>query len=394
MKYELWIALRYLKAKRKEKFISIISLISILGVAVGVMALIVVISVMSGFDRDLQDKIIGMHAHITIEGDGAIDEPYAVADDLKNTHGVAALAPFVNGQAIIKTKDAVTGAVFKGIDIKAESAVTKIGDYIGGPVELSGDDVILGSELMNKLGVDAGDRIEVITQASSTAKPVSLKVKGVFKSGMYEYDSSMAFIDIKKAQEIYGLGAKATGIGVKVADVNKIELVKSHIRKKLSYRLYALSWMDLNRNLFLALRLEKTVMFVILALIVLVACFNIVSTLIMVVMEKVKDIGILKAIGSSNSSVMSIFIMEGFLIGLLGTALGAGTGLWVCELLKKYKFINLPSDIYYFDKLPVLVDWGDIGLILIASIGLSLLSTIYPAYQASRLNPVEALRYE
>lgn len=393
MRYELFISTRYLLAKRKERFISLISLISILGVAVGVMALIVVLSVMSGFDHDLQEKIIGTNAHIIIEREGGIADAPAIIDRLRGIDYVVAASPFIVGEVIIRHQDRIKGILFKGIDPRGEREVTRIGEYIiAGNLDFQEEGIVLGRELAQSLGVYLGDKVSLVSP--TTSKVHHFIVEGIFNSGMYEYDMNLAFSSLNSAERLFDAPGLVNSIGVKLEKVYQAGRVKRQIQEMLGFPYWVRSWMDINRNLFSALRLEKTAMFIILALIVLVACFNIVSTLIMVVMEKTKDIGILKSIGATNKSIKKIFSSEGLIIGLSGTALGAGAGFLLCYLLKTYRFIKLPPDIYYIDRLPVRVEWTDSVIIILAAIIISWVATLYPARRAAKLNPVEALRYE
>lgn len=393
MRYELLVGLRYLLAKRREKFISIISLISISGVAVGVCALIVVIGVMAGFDNDLRDKIIGTNAHLIIEKDDGIEEPQAVIDGIKTKAHIAAAAAFLQGQAIFKAHDDTQGIVVKGVSVDDELKVTRLGDYIkNGSIEgLKDDGILVGSEMAQRFGLKLKDPVTVVLPVSGES--MDFRVVGIFNSGMYEYDLNLAFIDFRNAKDFFGPAAP-TAIEVKLDDVYLAKEVKVNLQRELGFPYVVRTWMDLNRSLFSALKLEKLAMFVILTLIVVVACFNIVSTLIMVVMDKTRDIGILKAIGASDSSIMAIFTLEGFIIGVLGTMLGVTGGLGLSYLLEKYQFIKLPRDIYYIDRFPVDVQLADTVTIVIAAFVITLLACIYPAWQASRLNPVDALRYE
>jgi len=394
MRYELTVSLRYLLAKRREKFISIISLISVFGVAVGVCALIVVIGVMSGFDNDLRDKIVGTNSHLVIERDGGIEDAQAVIKDIKTIPHVVTASPFLNGQAFVRNKDEIQNVMVKGIVPAEEARVTRVGEYIikGSLDNLNDGGIIIGSEMADRLNFKLGDTVLLSSPMDTAVK--EFKVVGIFNTGMYDYDLNLAFVDLKKAQELFGAEGMAGGISVKIDDVYLARDLRAKIQKRLGFPFWVRTWMDLNKNLFAALKLEKLAMFIILALIVVVACFNIVSTLIMVVMEKTKDIGILKSIGATNSSIMAIFTLEGFLVGAIGTFLGVAGGLGLSYLLEKYQFIQLPRDIYYIDRFPVDVQAGDTIAIVAAALAISLLSCVYPAWQASRLNPVDALRYE
>jgi len=393
MKFELLIALRYLKSKQKERFISLITFISIAGVAVGVAALIVVLAVMSGFDNELKERIISASPHIVVQKEGGIADPERASGAIREVAGVVSVSPYVNGQAMLRYGEDVMGVLVRGIDPAGEIKTTKIASYIKkGSLDLSGNNIIVGSEYANKFRVDIGDRISIISP--QTGRASDFTVSAVFNSGMYEYDMNLVFVNLKKGQALFGIGNLVSGIGVRVDDELKVNRIKREIQEKLGFPFWTRSWIDLNSNLFNALKLEKTAMFIILTLIVLVACFNIASTLIMIVMEKIKDIGILRAIGATRKNIMTIFTLEGFLIGLSGTAIGWGLGMVLCRLLEKYKFIKLPSDIYYIESLPVSVNLIDTVVICAAALTLSLLATLYPAYSASRFEPVEAIRYE
>ena len=394
MRYELLVALRYLLAKRREKFISIISLISVLGVAVGVCALIVVIGVMTGFDNELRDKIIGANSHIIIEQEGGIVDAAALIKKIKAEPHVVSAAPFLDGQAFIRVKETMQGVSIRGIVAGEETKVSKLGSYIksGSMGALKDGGMLIGTEMAQKFGLRLGDTVSVLSPVDGTSR--DFKVAGTFNSGYYEYDSSLAFIDLKDAQELFGAEGKAGGIGVKIDDEYLAPQIRIKLQKELGFPFYVKTWIDLNRSLFSALKLEKLAMFWILALIVTVACFNIAATMIMVVMEKTKDIGILKAIGAANNSVRLIFTLQGFIVGAIGTALGVAGGLGLGYLLEKYQFIKLPRDIYYIDRFPVDIQYTDVAAIVVAALAISLLACLYPAWQASRLNPVDALRYE
>ncbi len=394
MRYELLVSFRYLLSKRKEKFISIISMISIAGVAVGVCALIVVIGVMAGFDNDLRDKIVGTNSHIVIEKEGGIENADAVIKRIKAIPHVIAASPFLDGQAFIRFSGQLQTVAVKGIVPEEEIKVTRIGEYIkkGSLTGLKDGGIVIGSEMALKFNLNLGDTVTLVSPLYGSEK--DFKVIGVFNSGMYEYDSSLTFVDLSRVQELFGAEGKAGAIGVKLDDVYLAHDLRVKIQKELGFPFWVRTWMDLNKSLFSALKLEKLAMFIILALIVVVACFNIISTLIMVVMDKTKDIGVLKSIGATNYSIMVIFTLEGFFVGAIGTILGAAGGLGLSYLLEKYQFIQLPRDIYYIDRFPVDVQLGDTVVIVCAALIISLISCFYPAWQAGRLNPVDALRYE
>lgn len=396
MKPELLISWRYLVTKRKEKFISLISIISIMGVAIGVMALIIVIAVMTGFDKDLRDKIVGNYSHITIASYRGMDnnEYNNIIKKIAGHPHIKGMSPYVQGQVLIKEANRFFALTLKGIDPYTEPQVTKINKYLTqGNIESLGENsVIIGKELALYLGLNLNSNIVIYSPLS---KLYNLRVVGIFNSGMYDYDMNLIFTHLKNAQEILGLNNQVSAIAIKLDNLYLADKVKEDLSRALGFDYSLKTWMEANQNFFAALKLEKLTMFIILTLIILVASFNIASTLIVMVVEKTKDIGILKAIGMNAGGIRKIFTYEGLLIGTLGTFLGALGGIVLCHLLKKYQFIKLPQDIYYIDRLPVSIElWPDIVLIILAAIVITLVSTIYPATKAAGLRPVEALRYE
>ena len=418
MKYEWFIGLRYLKAKRKQTFISIITIISIAGVMVGVMALIVVLSVMSGFEKTLKEKILGTQAHLVVlkASQEGMDHYQEVIRKIEEVKGILAAAPFIFSQVMLSSGSNVSGVVLKGVDPEREGKVTELAHNLkAGKLQdlkevKAGEPpgVILGAELAKHLSTAPGDTIQVIspmgtmTPMGMMPKMKSFRVVGIFHSGMYEYDNTMAYVSIESAQKFFGMGDQVTGVEVKTGNIYKVQEIGRDVRHKLGYPFWTKDWMEMNRNLFSALRLEKIAMFIILVLIVLVAAFNIISTLIMVVMEKNKDIAILKSMGASPKGILKIFMIEGLVIGVVGTAMGAISGLLIALNLEKvtgfvenlFGFKILASDVYYIDKLPSQVNPGDVWIITATAILISLLATLYPSWRASKLDPAEALRYE
>lgn len=414
MSYELFIGLRYLKAKRKQTFVSLITLISIAGVMVGVTALIVVIAVMNGFKEDLRDKILGVTSHVVISRfDGNISKYLEVIAKVEEVSGVDAATPFIYTQVMISSRRAISGAVLRGIEPKTASKVINLPKNLraGSLEELEAENkpegmrstpgIILGNELARNIGALRGDPVTVIsplgrlTPLGRVPRSQTFRVAGIFDSGMYEYDSTIAYVSLWAAQRFLGIGDRVTGIEIRVDDIYEADRVARAIGKALDgYPYWSRDWMRMNKNLFSALKLEKIVMFIILTLIILVAAFNIVGTLIMVVIEKTRDIAILKSMGATRRSIMKIFMIEGAVIGLVGTLLGLLGGYTLCTLLATYKFIELPSDVYYISTLPVQMNPLDVALIALAAIVITLAASVYPAWQASRFDPAEAIRYE
>jgi lipoprotein-releasing system permease protein len=408
MRFEAFLAIRYLKAKRKQAFISVITVISVVGVMMGVMALIVVLSVMNGFREDLMGKILGVNSPLVILSyEGAFSNYDKVAKEASAVEGVVATTPFIYSQVMVNGQGSVSGAVLRGIDTSTAGKVIAIDRMIKRGSLQSLDTlhdglpgIIMGKELAKMLGVQPGDTVTLVspmgklTPVGRVPESRKFQVTGIFDSGMYEYDATMVYISLKEAQDFIGFDDKATGVEAKVADIYKADQVSAAVTKKLGYPYWAKDWKQMNRSLVSALKLEKIAMFVILIMIVLVGALNIISTLVMVVMEKNRDVAILRAMGATQRSIMTVFMLQGLLVGVVGTLVGLASGLGLCELLAKYKFIELPSDVYYISTLPVRVEMWDVVLVIVAAMVISFLATFYPSWHASRLNPVESLRYE
>jgi len=393
LSYEWFVAKRYLWSKRRHPFVGVVSTISVLGISVGVAALIVVLAVMNGFDEDLKERIIGTRAHLVIEKEGGLADYESLAGKLSLNPLIAGAAPFVEGQALVQKDEWGAGVLVRGVDLDRERTVSKFFSYLTkGSLSDREDGVVVGSELARRFRLDIGSKILVLSQSSK--KPSAFIVEGLFTSGMYDYDANLVFLNLKNAQKLFELKNAVSGVSVALKKAELASDVKQKIQNALGYPYAVRTWMDMNRTLFGALALEKIVMFLILALIILVACLNIAGSLTIMVMDKTKDIGVLKALGAGRSSLMKIFAFDGLTIGTIGASAGFLVGGALCFLLKKYKFVDLPSDIYYFNRLPVRIDFFDTALVLFVAVFLSFISSLYPAFMAGRLDPVKALRYE
>ncbi|MBW1675346.1 MAG: lipoprotein-releasing ABC transporter permease subunit [Deltaproteobacteria bacterium] len=409
MSFEFFIGFRYLRARRKQAFISVITFISVAGVMLGVMAMMVVLAVMTGFGTDIKSKILGANAHIRVMSRiGKLDQHDEVMAKIEAVEGVRATAPFIYSQVMLRRGSRVSGAVLRGIDpsragrvVDLEKSVKETDLRLLGASEVPAG-IILGKELSRLLTAYPGDEVYVVSPFGGSLTPVGgriphmkkFKVVGLFDSGMYDYDTSFAYVSIESAQRLLRLGQSVHGIEVKVDDIYSVDKISRSVLDRLGTAYWTQDWMQMNKSFFSALKLEKVVMFIILVLIILVAAFNIISTLIMMVMEKTKDIAILKSMGASSKSIMKIFMLNGLVIGVVGTILGIAGGSVLCFLLKRYEFVKLPSDVYYISTLPVRVQVGDVALIALSAIAISFLATLYPSYQASRLDPAAAIRYE
>ena len=411
--YELRIGLRYTRAKRRNHFISFISLISMLGIALGVAALIVVLSVMNGFQTELRDRILAVVSHIQISGaSGEMEGWQRVADQSLTQPGVIAAAPYVQAQGMISFGQAVRGALVRGILPDEEEKVADFRAHMkAGKLESLVPDafnIVLGSELARALAVDVGDKVTIIapqgvvTPAGVLPRLKTFTVSGLFEVGMFEYDSGLALIRMEDAQRLYRMGDRVSGVRLKLDDLFKAPFVVRELANSLDTPAYISDWTRSHANFFRAVQIEKNMMFIILSLIVAVAAFNIVSTLVMAVTDKQADIAILRTLGASPGSIMAIFMVQGALIGFIGLGLGIVGGVSLAlnidvvvpfiERMLGTQFMS--KEVYYISNLPSELQWKDVTTITGVSFVLSLVATIYPSWRASRVNPAEALRYE
>jgi lipoprotein-releasing system permease protein len=405
----LWIAARYLRTRRLSSFVTVLTGISVGGVAIGVTALLTVLAVMNGFENEIQTRIAGTDAHVVLLGEntGGIPAPDSLTARAARHPGVMGAAPFVYAKAMVLRRGYAEGLVVKGVDLAAERRVTSIGRNIAPPLEAIPDappgglpGIVLGSELAARVAAAIGDTVVLASLAGAERSALGyspklrpFRVVGIFTSGLYTYDSSFGFTGLSAARDFFELGDAVTGIEIKLADMFAAPRIAGELLRALGTPgLRANNWIELNRNLFTWMKLEKAAMFVILALIVLVAAFSIVSTLFMVVMEKRRDIGVLKSLGASRRVVLCVFLFEGLLIGGLGTGLGAALGGLLIAVLRRYPFVRLPGDVYFIERLPVRPEAGDFVAVILASVSLCLAAALYPAWRASLLDPVDAIR--
>lgn len=406
--YEWFVSRRYLRAKHQHGFISLISLISVAGITVGVIALIVVLSVYTGFTNGLRDQILGLNSHIIVQNfQGAIYDYKQVRKEIITIDKVEAATPYLYTQTLISSSAGGSGVVLRGISPDTAIGVIKLPEQmiqgniadLTQPNDTSISNIILGKNLAEQLQVRPGHKVRLISP-SGPLTPMGVvpriktcTVSGIFETGMYEYDSSIAYMTLEEVQNFLGLEDVVHGLEVKVApqDLNNADIIAHTIKEKLGVDFAARDWMKMNANLFAAFKLEKIGMFIAVALIILVASLNIVSALVMVVMEKTHDIAILKSMGATSGSIMRIFFFQGAIIGLTGTILGVLGGLGLCELLSRYQFIELPSNVYPMTTLPIEVLPIDVTIIAFSSIVITLLATLYPSWKASQVHPGEVL---
>jgi lipoprotein-releasing system permease protein len=405
--FELFLGLRYLKPKRS--FVSVITLISLVGVTIGVWVLIVVIAVMSGFDRELREKLMGMHAHVTVTG-GIIENGDTVLKTALATPRVKAAAPFAMGLVLLEYNRHTAAPYLKGIDPTKEVTVSKLGSYIReGELDLTGEKVVIGRELALQYGIFLGDKITVSSPRYIEKKgqevdlPMELTVTGIFQSGMYEYDSSLIFTSLATAQELYGIGNAIHGVEIATDDpfAGAIQVARQ-LSRELEPPLRAQTWMQMNEKLLGAIQVEKTSMFLILSLVIVVAAFCVMGTLITVAAQKTNEIGVLKACGATPWRVARIFLFQGFLVGLIGVAVGVALGLLTIAHVDEVRMFLanalhvelFPKEIYNLPNLPVYLSTGDLVRISVSALIISTLGGVLPALWAALLEPVEALRHE
>lgn len=408
-----FVARRYLSSRRGRGFLSLITLIAIGGVSVGVMALIVVIGVMSGLQVDLREKILGANAHgIVLQvGEAVRLESWGlVLDRVREDPDVVAAAPFIYTEVGLNVPGGSysEGAVLRGLPgDSAALGVTEIDEHLiagrmpFGPTDSGRPGIVLGATLADRLQLYPGRDVTVVSFQGAELTPTGIQpqlrlyeVTGIFQTGLYQYDTKFAYVELASAQSLLRMEGSVTGIEFNVRDPWRSRIVAERIERSLGFPYSVADWQQQNASLFSALKLEKFAMGVILLLIVLVASFNIVSTLIMVVTDKVREIGILRAMGLTAADITRIFVIQGTVIGMVGTTVGGFLGLVLAWLLDRYEFITLPGDVYFIDRLPVDVNVFDVGLIVVASLAISFLATIYPARRAADYAPVEAIRHE
>ncbi len=432
MGYELFIADRYLRSKQQTKFISLITYISAGGVMIGVSALVIVLSVMNGFEAEVRDRIIGADAHLklTLFHEEPFNDHDVIIDTLRSIPQISGMSPYIQGKGMLRKGRKVEPVIIKGIDEKTVNEVSKLNSTIvAGELKLDVIDaslkdaniistsdelkpdfsklikesnlpgIILGRQLSFRLNVTIGDTIYAIsplgmTSLLSSPKIIKLSVRGIFETGIYEYDDSFSYISLSSAQKLFQLGNAVTGIELNVTDFNQADKVRDEIDEVLGYPYYPRTWHDMHRTLFRWMKIEKWLYTILLSLIILVAAFNIISSQIMIVLEKRREIGILKAIGATRQGVMRIFLLEGLIIGTIGTLLGLILGWALCWAQLTYKFFSLPGDVYFLSALPVKMQLFDFVIIAVVSMILTLIATVYPARKAATLDPVETIRYE
>lgn len=406
MSFESFVARRYLKVEHQGRLVPLITVLSTIGVAVGVMVLVVVIAVMTGFQSELKKRILGIEAHMLVmRYNGWIDQHEKIARRIEGVDGVESAAPFIFAQAMLRSKDGVRGVALRGIDppnttVRVQTVGSRSLPQLlqagSGHPEIG---IVLGSVLAEQLNLSVDDGVLLMvvdsrqTNLHKLPRMHRLKVVGMFETGMHQYDGGMGYVHMRDLQKMMAIGDLATGLEVRLRDADTAEMVSQEILLLLGVDYWANHWKLMNRNLFSMLALQKIVMYVILTLIIVVAAFNVASALIMMVSEKTRDIGILKAMGANRGSLGKIFLGKGVVIGIVGVGIGVAAGLLVCLVISRYQFIQLPGDVYFLTTLPVLIDLLDMAVIVGGTIIICILASLYPARQAAKLDPVDAIRY-
>ncbi|MFO7889461.1 MAG: lipoprotein-releasing ABC transporter permease subunit [bacterium] len=411
MNFEFFIARRYLSARQKTRFINIISYISIFGVAIGVAALIITLSVMNGFESEVRSRIIGFDTHLRLRKFHfeKMENYTKIAKRIEGIDHIIGISPYILDQAMIRADRYSDGIIVRGVDPETVVNVSDIGNnmYYGefklGEIESEQGGykpgIVIGRWLADRLLLDIGDEVILVSLAGvhSMFRQPPVKqfvVTGLFETGMFEYDNAYAYVSIESAQKLFRMDSTVTGLEIKLDDLYKAKQIGEKIDKILGYPFFSQTWFDLRKNLFSWMQLEKWAMFIILSLIIIVAAFNIISTLIMVVMEKTREIGILKSMGVTSRGITKIFLFEGMVVGVLGSITGFIIGFSLCLAQLKYKFFSLPGDVYFINYLPVKMQMLDFSLIGLAAILLCILASLYPARKAAKLDPIRAIRYE
>ena len=406
MSFELFVARRYLTARRKQAFISVITSISALGIMIGVAALVIAIALITGFQQDVQDKILGATSHLMVSdlsGEGLGDYD-GTAEKIRSVPGVVSVSPVVYSTVLITGMSESSGALLKGLDLEKErESAAWLLDLEAGRMPEPGatrEGILLGRELAFRIGAQVGDVVDIVS-ASSNLSPLGLlprrkrfQVTGIFQTGLYEFDNSTALVSLETAQKMFGLEGRVSYIQVRLRDIFRAPAVAERIKEEMPPLVYVTTWMELNKALFSALKLEKTIMFLTITLIVIVAALNIIATLILMVMEKTRDIGILMAIGATPRTINRIFFFQGAMIGVIGTGLGVLLGLAWCWLANTFELIRIPVDIYQISHVPFRLRPVDLAVIVGVTLTISLVSTLFPARRASKVDPVVALKYE
>ncbi|HAR35391.1 MAG TPA: lipoprotein-releasing ABC transporter permease subunit [Acidobacteria bacterium] len=405
MSFELFLARRYLTARRKQAFISVITSVSILGVTIGVMALVIALSLITGFQEDVQAKILGATSHLMVSdlsGEG-LRNYRELAAEIGRIPEVEAVTPVIYNTVLVLGPARTAGALLKGLDFEEETRVAGwLQHLLAGklPAPESQEEIILGKDLAASLGVTVGDPVNILIP-SGRLTPVGLlprtrtfRVSGLFDSGLYEFDSSTAVVSLHLAQKLFNLPARVSYLQVRIKDIFQAEKVAEKIYRLTSPGIYITTWMELNRSLFSALKLEKTLLFLTITLIVVVAALNIIASLVLMVMEKTRDIGVLMAMGATARNIRKIFFLQGAIIGVVGTSLGLVLGLVWCWLANTFKLIKVPVDIYQISYVPFHAKPLDLALIVLVTLTITFISTVFPSRRAARIDPVQALKYE